>query len=253
MDLVYRQVYPITAIATDCFGRAKPSVLLYFAQEVAGEHCIQLGTDWDTLQKKHLFWALIRTKVQITRLPTIGQTLTVETWPMPQTRTAYPRCTVGFDEAGNECFRSMSLWVLMDTENRSMVLPGKCDVQVDGILRGTEPDAPRALPACAAQQHQDRTVMFAELDRTLHMNNTKYLDWVMDLMDQQFHSTHTVSEFTVCYLSEAREGQQISLSYTLDENAVLTVDGHREKTDVPGEKERIFAAKVQFKQCSVNQ
>ena len=109
MELIYRQQYPIGASSVDCFGRAKPSVLLYLAQEVATEHCVQLGTDWDTLQKQNLFWALIRTHVQISQLPTIGQTLTLETWPMPQTRTAYPRCTVGYDEAGRECFRVTSL------------------------------------------------------------------------------------------------------------------------------------------------
>lgn len=253
MELLYRQTFPISAIHTDCYGRAKPSVLLYFAQEIAGEHCLQLGTDWDTLQKKNLFWALIRTKVQITRLPTIGQTLTVETWPMPQTRTAYPRCTVGYDEAGNECFKMISLWVLMDTQNRTMILPGKCHVQVAGMVRGTEPDAPRALPACVASEHKERTVVFGELDRNLHMNNTKYLDWVMDLMDQQFHAGYRVSEMTLCYLSEAREGQTIDLAYTLEEGNLFSVDGLREKTDVPDEKERVFAARLQFTQCSVNQ
>lgn len=245
MDLIYTQKYEISAIHTDCFGRVKPSVLLYFAQEIAGEHCLQLGTDWDTLQKKHLFWALIRTKVQITQLPKLGQTLTVETWPMPQTRTAYPRCTVGFDENGSECFRIISLWVLMDTESRSMVLPGKCDVQVDGILRGTEPEPPRALPAKPGEHSHTRTVGFAELDRNLHMNNTRYLDWAMDLAESGFHQQHPVREFTVCYLSEAREGQDVTLSYSLEES-VLTVDGHRQQTDVPDRTERVFAAQLRF-------
>ena len=253
MDLIYRQSYPISAICVDCFGRIKPSVLLYFAQEIAGEHCLQLGTDWDTLQKKNLFWALIRTKVQISKLPVIGQTLTIETWPMPQTRTAYPRCTVGYDESGKEMFRCISLWVLMDTQNRTMVLPGKCDVQVPGILQGTEPDAPKALAVCNSQQHKQRTVTFGELDRNLHMNNTKYMDWVMDLADQHFHADNIMKEFTICYLSEIREGQNVDLAFQLDEHGILCVDGYREKTNVPGEKERVFAAKVQFTECSVNQ
>lgn len=245
MEFVYTQKYDISAIHTDCFGRVKPSVLLYFAQEIAGEHCLQLGTDWDTLQKKNLFWALIRTKVQITRLPMLGESLILETWPMPQTRTAYPRCTVGCDENGNEYFRMISLWVLMDTQSRTMVLPGKCDVQVDGILRGMELDAPRALPARDGQHSHTRTVGFAELDRNLHMNNTRYLDWSMDLIHSQFHRCHPIREFTVCYLSEAREGQEITLSYSLEEG-VLTLDGHRQRTDVPEKSERVFTARLAF-------
>lgn len=252
MEMIYRQKYSISAIHTDCYGRAKPSVLLYLAQEVAGEHCMLLGTDWDTLQKQNLFWALIRTNVQIKKLPRLGQTMTVETWPMPQTRTAYPRCTVAYDERGDECFRCISLWVLMDTQSRAMVLPGKANVQVPGILRGTEPESPRALPVFQGENSHHRTVSFAELDRNLHMNNTKYLDWVMDLYDSRFHAGHEVEAITLCYLCEAREADTLALSYGMDETGLLTVDGRREKTDVSESQTRVFAAKVKFRQCSVN-
>ena len=246
MEMIHSQTYQITPLHVDALGRVKPSILLYFAQEIAGEHCLQLGTDWDSLQKVNLFWALIRTKVEVTKLPTIGQTITVETWPMPATRTAYPRCTVGYDENGNECFKIIALWVLMDMENRSMVLPRKSGIDVPGVLRGTEPDAPRAIPAQNCTDTTPRTVGFGELDRNLHMNNTKYLDWVMDLLDLEFHRANSIREFTICYLSEARHGQKIDLSSSLSEEGIFQVDGHREKTDVSGEKERIFAAKLQF-------
>lgn len=245
MELLYKQNYTVSDMHTDCFGRAKPSAMLYISQQIAGEHCLLLGTDWDTLQKKGLFWALIRTKVQITRLPALGQQLTVRTWPMPQTRTAYPRCTVACDRDGQEYFRVISLWVLMDTDSRAMVLPGKSQIQVPGILTGDEPELPRALPAADGGAHAVRTVGFAELDRNLHMNNTRYLDWVMDLADSQFHQSHPVKEFTVCYLSEAREGQQIHLDYTLNQTH-LVVDGHRSQTDVHQKSQRIFAVRLDF-------
>lgn len=245
LEYIYKQTYAVSAEDADSFGRLKPSAILWFAQEIAGEHCIQLGTDWDTLQKKNLFWALIRTKVEITRLPQLGETVTVHTWPMPQTRTAYPRCTVGYDAAGQECFRVIALWVLMDTQTRAMVLPGKCQIQVDGILQGTEPELPRALPAAGGQQLRSRTVTDRELDKNLHMNNTRYLDWVMELPEADFSEVHPVKEFTVCYLSEACKDQQVDLVYDLQEG-VLQVDGYRAQTDVPDRKDRIFAARLQF-------
>ena len=246
MEMIYRQKYEISPICVDCYGRVKPSVLLYFAQEIAGEHCLQLGTDWDSLNRLGLFWALIRTKVEITRLPRLGETINIETWPMPETRTAYPRCTVGYDAEGKECFRILALWVLMDTQNRTMVLPGKSGISVPGVVRGIEPDAPRALPAHPGDLSADRMVGFGELDRNLHMNNTRYLEWIMDLLDADYHREHDLQEFTICYLSEARHQQNVQLTGSL-EDQILFVDGHREKTDVPGEKERVFAAKLQFR------
>ena len=252
MNMIYRRDYPISAIHTDCFGRTKPSVLLYFAQEIAAEHCLQLGADWDTLKKKNLFWALVRTKVKISKLPAAGQTLTVETWPMPQTRIAYPRCTVAYDEQGNECFRNISIWVLMDSQSRNMVLPDKANLEVPGILRGTEPEAPRALPVFCDGESLYRTVGFAELDKNRHMNNTKYLDWVMDLCPASFHRDNIAEEITLCYLAEAREQDRLNLIYNLDETGNLTADGRRMQTNVSEKGERIFAAKVKFQQCSVN-
>lgn len=55
-----------------------------------------------------------------------------------------------------------------------------------------------------------------------------------------------MKEFTVCYLSEAREGQEISLNWQLSDGPVLQVDAHREKTDVDAGKDRVFVAQVVF-------
>lgn len=246
MELIYNRKYHIDTVYLDCFGRVKPSVLLYFAQEIAGEHCLELGTDWDTLQKKGLFWAVIRTSVRVRRLPVAGEDITLETWPMPATRVAYPRCTVGYGENGEELFSCMSLWVLMDTDSRAMVLPGKSGVEVPGILRGTEPPSPRSLTPKDMGNYAVRQVGYSLLDRNGHMNNTKYLEWVDDLLPAQFHKEHPVKEIHICYLTEAREGQVLKLWYEMDPEGCLLVDAHREKTDVRSEKERVFAAKLVY-------
>mgnify|MGYP002514222349 CR=1 FL=1 len=133
MELVYSRDFPIETVYVDRFGRLKPSMILYFAQEVAGRHFDRISMDYDALAQKGMIWAIIRQKVQITRLPREHETITIETWPMPTTRTAYPRSIVALDKNGQELFRAISLWVLMDTETRAMVLPGKSGVDVEGM------------------------------------------------------------------------------------------------------------------------
>lgn len=246
MEPIFCQKYEISAIHVDCFGRVKPSVLLFFAQEAAGGHCEILNLDWDTLAKRNLFWAVIRNRMQITRLPVLGETITVETWPMPTTRSAFPRSTVAYDEKGNELFRSVSLWVLMDTQSRSMVLPGKSGIELAGTLRGNELAAPSSLLPAVLENAVTRRVGYTELDRNGHMNNTKYMDWVDDLLPSAFHNAHPVREFTVCYLSEAKEGQDITLQWQLLDGPCLQVNALRERTDVPGKQERVFAAQLLF-------
>ena len=246
MPTPYEKQFHIPASAVDCFDRLKPSHILDYMQEVAGDHSTMLGQSRQALTQRGLFWAVIRHKVQITRLPKAGENITVKTWPMPTTRTAYPRSTIIYDEQGKECLRSISLWVLMDKETRAMVLPGKSGVDVPGIVRGLEADTPGSITPKPMENSRLHTVGYALLDRNGHMNNTRYLDWVDDLLPSAFHKEHPVREFSVSYHAEAREGQQLQLSWDLAEGPVLQVDAHREKTDVPGEKERVFSAKIEF-------
>lgn len=246
MEPIYRKTFEISDIHLDCFRRLKPSVLLYFAQEVAGQHAALLGTDWETLAQKHLFWAIIRHRVQITRMPQAGETITLQTWPMPTTRVAYPRATVAYDEKGNELFRTIALWVLMDTETRAMILPGKSGVTVSGSLTGSELDAPGSIAPKALENSVRRQVTYTELDRNLHMNNTRYMDWIDSLLPSAYHADHPMREFTVCYLSEAREGQEIDLTWDLSGDNILAVEAHRERPENGGKPERIFAAQIQF-------
>ena len=240
---IFQKDFEITDICVDRYGRLKPSVILFFAQEIAGMHCTELAVDYDSLARRRLFWAVTRHKVQITRLPRLGETIHVETWPMPTTRVAYPRSVVAYDTQGNECFRAISLWVLMDLDTRNMILPGKSGISVAGTIRGGELAVPGGLIPKPLGSQRQRTVSFTDLDRNGHMNNSRCLDWVYDLLPSSFHAGRGVKEFTVCYLSEAREGQELTLNWDFLEDGGLQVDAHRQGTE---KEERVFTARLLF-------
>ena len=244
MDFSYTTHYCVTPLHADCFGRCKPSSLLRFAQDAAEEHCLLLGADWNTMAKKNYFWAVIRQRLEISRLPQTHETVTVKTWPMPTTRVAYPRATEGFDEAGNSLFKIISVWVIMDMTSRAMVLPGKSGVDVAGITYGTELKAPGGLPAGTAEQEVLRTVSYSDLDINGHMNNTRYLDWLCDLLPAAFHKDHPLKAVTVCYMSEAKEDQQLRLG--ISQGDTFRVDGSLLGTDVAAGHTRIFSAEAEF-------
>jgi acyl-ACP thioesterase len=238
--------YTVTDAHVDCFGRLKPSMLLFFCQDVAGHHCLQLGTDYDSLAQKNLFWAIIRQKVQITRLPMSGESIHVQTWPMPTTRTCFPRSTVAYDASGKELFRSIGMWVLMDRDSRAMILPGKSGVTVQGLLTGTELMSPGSLARKDFSNIHTRRVGYCDLDRNGHMNNTRYLEWMDDLLPSSFHKDHLPQEFTVCYHSEALEGDNLHMSWQLDEAGLLQVESWAQQQE-PGSMHRIFAAQMVYK------
>lgn len=250
MESVYITHYEVSAHHADCFGRCKASALLRFAQDAAGEHCVLLGTDRDTLIQRRYFWAVIRQRLEVSRLPAEGETVTVKTWPMPTTRVAYPRATEGFDAEGNSLFKVISLWVLMDMDSRAMVLPGKSGIDVPGITFGTELKAPGGIPSGNYVNQYLRTVEDSDLDINRHMNNARYLDWLWDLLDTQFHKTHPLKAVSICYMSEALAGQTLQLCWEMADT--FRVDGVLSGTDVSTGHTRIFSAEAEFERCSVN-
>ena len=246
MPPVFTKKFHILTAQTDAFQRLKPSHILTYLQEAAGDHSALLGTGREELALRNLFWAVLRHRVQITRLPRAGETITVETWPMPTTRTAFPRSTVAYDAQGQEVFRAISLWVLMDQDQRSMILPGKSGVTVEGLLRGSELAVPGGLAPRQLQNQLQRQVYFSDLDCNGHMNNCRYLDWTMDALPAEFHKAHEVREFSVRYLSEARESDVLTLTWELSEDGCLTVDSQRNAEENQGEQTRIFSVQMQF-------
>ena len=246
MEPIFQKIFHIPATAVDRFDRLKPSHILDYLQDVAGDHCALLGTHRQALTERNLFWAVLRHRVQITRLPRAGEDITLETWPMPTTRTAYPRATAAYDAEVNLLFRCVSLWVLMDTQKRTMVLPGSSGVEVDGIARGDELAVPGSMALKPLAQADRRTVRFTDLDWNGHMNNCRYLDWVADTLPSSFYEGNCVKEFSVSYLSEAREGDAIALHWELSEEGLLAVDGCREEESLSTAHGRVFSARVLF-------
>lgn len=238
--------YSVTPDRVDENGFCKLSSLLYYCQEAAGGHCKILGLDWDSLAKKNLFWALIRTRMEITRLPALGEKILVRTWPMTTTRTAFPRACEGRDQQGELLFRCTSLWVLMDKSSRAMLLPGKSDVALEGIQFGTEAAAPGSVSPIHAETGAARQVSDQDLDRNGHMNNTRYMDWVWEYLQEAMPGTPAPRAFVANYLAEALPGQMLTISHLKNEDGTISIELTRPRGQVDAKPERIFAGKLEM-------
>lgn len=247
MEPIYHETFTVRSGDCDPYGRMKPSAVLSVLQEAAGAHCEGTPFDWDSLASKDLFFAITRQHIRITRLPRHRERITLETWPCPATRVAYPRSTVCYGADGQELFRAIAIWVLMDAEKRTMVLPGKSGISLPGTDRPElQLPAPKSLTPRQFAAQTRRHVNYTLLDRNLHMNNTRYLDWVMDLLPSQFHREHAITDFTVCYLSEAWEGDCVDLHYELDPQGQLQVEATRPDDADNSKVHRVFAVRAAF-------
>lgn len=243
MNPFYEIFYTPGAEDVDAAGHLTPEKMLYLAQEAAGAHCRLLGADREALLPKRLFWAVIRHRVQITSLPRLGQRIRVKTWPMPTTRSAYPRSTAAYDENGNLLFQVISLWVLMDMDTRAMILPGKSGVEVSGSLLGGELSAPGAIGLLSDGVVARRQVEECDLDSNGHMNNCRCLGWAAQLLKNQLSDC---KEFTVCYYSEALSREALQLKYAPLEGGAVQVDAVCPEQEMSAGHSRVFSLRLLF-------
>ena len=240
-QLVYSKTTVLDDTQVDRFGRMRPSALLEVLQTVAVDHAKALGVGREALDPKGLFWAVVRQTLEIHRMPRVGETIITETWPGPPSHTAFPRYITGRTKEGEMLFRVVALWLFMDVNSRAMVLPGASGIEVPGITRGGELMNPTGIAPRQYPNLERRRVRYSELDCNGHLSNTKYLNWMEDLLPSSYHENHVLSRLHICYINEALEGQEIELNWALEDNH-LCVDGRRELG-----AHRVFAVRAEYK------
>ena len=187
MESVYRQTFTVSVGLCDCFNRIRPASILTLLQDAASAHCCQMNLSREDLAGHELFWAIARQHVAVTRLPRLGETVTIETWPGKTSRVAFPRSSICYDDRGNELFRAVSLWVMMDMKTHTLVLPDQTGLELPGHTRDGELPMPASLAPMHLQAQSQRPVVFCELDGNGHMNNAYCANWMMDLLPGSFH------------------------------------------------------------------
>ena len=75
---------------------------------------------------------------------------------------------------------------------------------------------------------KDYHVRFYDLDMNGHVNNSKYLDWIFEVMGADFLTNHIPKKINLKYVKEVRPGGMITSSYELNElesNHQVSSDG----------------------------
>ena len=112
------------------------------------------------------------------------------------------------------------------------------------MLRGCELSVPGSILPRDMGEESLRTVRFTDLDLNGHMNNCRYLDWVEDLLPSSFHARHQIREFTLCYLSELREGEQLNLRWEVENGPNLLVEATRRDAESTASPTRVFSGRI---------
>ncbi|MBQ8201107.1 MAG: hypothetical protein IJZ74_05005 [Clostridia bacterium] len=207
----FSEEFLIRSYQADVTNHITPSAILQIMQEMAGAHAEMLDIGRSVLLNHNLVWILTRVEVQMDRYPTAGETLYVETFPMPNRRWFFPRYFIFRDGSGMQIGCAGSLWALLDVTSRRMSKP---DPVMHMLPDNSDLTAPMGLPATVEEiAIPPVTAMllpqYTDLDVNGHVNNTRYIDWCCNALGIDTMKQYCLSRFVLNFNQEILPGQAI--------------------------------------------
>ncbi|MDR0725810.1 MAG: hypothetical protein LBF59_07385 [Prevotellaceae bacterium] len=206
-----RYEYQVNSYLTDMKRQLSLPALFYLLQESAFIHAESLNFGWTTMSENNSFWALARIKAQIDDYPQWNDSIFVETWSkVPDTVMAYRDFEL-FSSNGKKILSATSAWLMLSMDTRK---PQRIALLKDKFPPRYERNALdirlEKLPqhSIRANDHAVHTVPYSAIDINGHVNNTFYIQWIIDGFPVDYILNHDVYEIEINYLQEAMANQQ---------------------------------------------
>jgi len=209
-DLVFAVTFPVRTDRVDWEKKLTVPGLFLFLQEIAWEHANIWGFGYDQLYEKGQFWVLSKLKIQIDRYPQWNDELHLHTWSKePETLTAY-RDFIGYNQHGAQMFRATSAWHIlsMATGRPQRVDDLKEGFPIPANLHAIESKQEKLPPPENGVTGDQLKVVLSDIDMNLHVNNTRYIQWVLDSFPHNFAQSHKIVEIEVNFLQQAKLGDK---------------------------------------------
>ena len=229
MGLTYQMKMKIPFDMADMNGHIKLPDVILLSLQVSGMQSIELGVSDKTILEEHnLVWIITDYDIEVVRLPRFAEEITIETEALSYNRLfCYRRFTI-YDESGQEIIRMLATFVLMDRDSRKVhavepeiVAPYQSDFDKK-LIRGPK------YESLDEPISKDYHVRFYDLDMNGHVNNSKYLDWIFEVMGADFLTHYIPKKINLKYVKEVRSGGVITSSVErtgLESKHEITSDG----------------------------
>ena len=244
---VYKKAYHIEISDVDFTKKLKLSTLFGYFQEIASEHAENLGLGFDTLIHKYgVTWILMRMRVEIIRNPLWNEEIVVETWPQEPKKLEFERDFYVRDIDGNIIIKGVSTWLMIDIKDRQIKKSDTIPVEYPPIRkeRAIECKLGKIKASGALQTAYTKVVGYSDIDLNLHLNNSKYIDYITDCFSIESHQKYSVKSIEVSYLNEALPGDTLTLYKDVSSlgSNIVYIEGVNEQ-----ENKTIFKSQLEVK------
>lgn len=212
---VFKANYHIELRDVDFTKKLKLSTLFSYFQDTASLASETLGCGIETLEKTHgVAWVLTRIYVEILRHPILDEDITIETWPLEPGKLEFDRDFFVRDANGEVIVRAVSKWVVMDLKERKLKRSDAIGIHYP--VDRTERAIPGKLRKLKVFGHLEavynKVIGYSDIDFNGHLNNSRFVDYIMDCFSMDNHKTHTIRTIDLNFIQEALPGDAITLN-----------------------------------------
>lgn len=209
----------------------------YYEADTTGKLTLPMILNWAVLASKKqsdalkvgqasymgrgLGWVILQYEVEIERRPKINEEIIIRTFAAKYNPFFVNRRFAFFDTQGQEIVRVNSIWTMIDIENRRMArLP-------QDIVDKYEPERVKQIPRIAkptqitsddSLEENTYHVRYLDIDANKHVNNSKYFEWMQDVVSPEYLTTHEVTYVNLKFENEIRLGHMIQSQVVLKDN-----------------------------------
>lgn len=208
---IWEEKYTIEANMVDTSCRATMTSICNFLQIAAGNHAHFRGIGFEGMSAAGHFWVLNRLLIEMDEMPAWRTSISVQTWVHSMKGPFSYRNFEICGENGKRIGAGSTLWVALDAETRKPVR-----INTDGfpILEDKQPicgEPSKIKPIVIGEERMQATehqVVYSDLDMINHVNNTKYIEWILDTYGV-WNKENKVKRLEVNYLNETHSEETV--------------------------------------------
>jgi acyl-ACP thioesterase len=197
----------------DLMGFATMTTICNYLQETAWHHANHHGFGYDDAGQVNRFWVILRWFVKMDRYPKWRDKIFVETWPRPPDGLfAYRDYEITTFE-GEKMGAASSTWLILNVQTRRPqkleLVKNMLHLTTDKMALG-ENAAKIDVPA-GIECKESLITKYCDIDFNGHVNNTRYVEWCLNLFDAGFHQMNRLASFQVNFIHECKSGEEIEM------------------------------------------
>lgn len=221
----YSKKHILKIYEVNCFGDLKLLSLFNILQEAASEHAEILGIGYEECLKRDVTWVAASYRVDIRRLPKIGEQIQIETWIADLQSVTSQRCYRLKDKDNNILAEGITNWALISTKNLRPVVISKSlqttPEQVDGERLAFSDEKIRLAEPERNDKEYHFTSRFDEMDTNFHINNAVYPAWAAESLGQEWLENKTPKIIQINFKNAVKAFENVDIITQAENNESL--------------------------------